>query len=296
MLMPLCASAQFVGSGFMTDGGSDNMSQEANDTSSTGSSKPKFTIKRYFSALSHKDSMGVFHNFLGSVVLPGTGQIYNKDYWKLPVLYLGAGGLAGAGIYYDQKFAKTNNPQFKTNSTYFYFGAAVVYWASLLDGAISYKSSISHNPQQAALYSALLPGLGQIYNGDYWKLPIFYGGFIGCGFSWYYNGMEYKKFKTWYNKATTPNGGYEGNYTVENLKYYRDSFRRYRDYSILATVLVYGLQIIDANVFATMSDFDISDDITLNISPSVIEPISIPNYDNYALNNSSIGLKLNLNF
>ena len=63
--------------------------------------------------------------------------------------------------------------------------------------------------------------------------------------------------------------------TPENIKWYRDTFRRYRDYSIIATVLVYALNIIDANVFAHFQDFDISDDLTLRIEPGLIPVTTI---------------------
>ena len=68
------------------------------------------------------------------------------------------------------------------------------------------------------------------------------------------------------------------NISAETAKWYRDVYRRYRDYSIVATAAVYLLQVIDANVFAYMHDFEVTDDITMNIEPAVISP-----YNAYAL-------------
>ncbi|MDD3522177.1 MAG: DUF5683 domain-containing protein, partial [Bacteroidales bacterium] len=125
-------------------------------------------------------------------------------------------------------------------------------------------------PAKATLYSALLPGLGQMYNGDYWKIPVIYGGLIACGYFWQYNSLQYNRYKLMYNHAMAKPSEYDGWMTPENIKWYRDTFRRYRDYSIIATVLVYALNVIDANVFAHFQDFDISDDLTLRIEPGFI--------------------------
>jgi len=136
-----------------------------------------------------------------------------------------------------------------------------------------------------------LPGLGQIYNRDYWKIPIIYGGLIACGYFWQYNGMQYQRYKIMYNHATANPSEYDGWMTPENIKWYRDSFRRYRDYSIIATVLVYALNVIDANVFAHFQDFDISDDLTLRIEPGII-PGAMYTYASYP----GAGIQMKLTF
>ena len=147
-----------------------------------------------------------------------------------------------------------------------------------------------------------IPELGQAYNGDYWKIPIFYSGFVIAGYAWSYNGKLYTRYRKLYNQATTEGGGYNGYESVENLKHYRNSFRRYRDYSILSTVLIYVLQIIDANVFAMMHDFDVTDDLSVQVAPSVIEPITISNPNEYASvqaitpYNSNLGVQVRLTF
>lgn len=281
----------------------DNNSNNQNSENSTYTpTTPQFSLRSYFRGLGHKDTIAINHLFFGSILLPGTAQIYNKDYWKLPVLYAGLGGLVYGGYHYNQNYQQSGNQDDQMARNAFIAGAALLYWGSLLDGVISYEGAEYPSPARAALYSALLPGLGQAYNGDYWKIPIFYSGFVIAGYAWSYNGKLYTRYRKLYNQATTEGGGYNGYESVENLKHYRNSFRRYRDYSILSTVLIYVLQIIDANVFAMMHDFDVTDDLSVQVAPSVIEPITISNPNEYASvqaitpYNSNLGVQVRLTF
>ena len=244
---------------------------------------PSFTVKRYFKALSHKDSMKIAHMAVGSVILPGTAQIYNKDYWKLPIVYGGIGGCIAGAVTTDNKNLRTG----------LIIGAAAFYWGSILDGVVSFKSTTKPLPARATLYSTLLPGLGQAYNGDYWKIPIFYAGFAISGYCWGFNQQQYNRYRNMYKDYG--NGQYTGSLTPENMKYYRDQYRRLRDYSILATALVYLLNIIDANVFAHFNNFDISDDISLNVEPAVINSITPTGMNNNG-SNQSFGMSMNLKF
>lgn len=270
-------------------------------TTEDGNSVPvtrNFSLKTYFRGLAHKDTIPVNHLFFGSMVLPGSAQIYNQDYWKLPILYAGVGGMIYGGHYYNKAYHQSGSTDDLMLRNAFIAGSALLYWGSLLDGVVSYEGAPFPSPGKAALYSALLPGLGQAYNGDYWKIPIFYTGFVISGYAWNYNGKLYKRYKNLYNQATTEDGGYTGHESVENLKHYRNSFRRYRDYSVLATVAIYVLQIIDANVFAMMHDFEVTDDLSLQVGPSIIEPITIPNQYQFTMNpaTSSLGMQVRLEF
>ncbi len=283
---------------FKEDAFSQTYNNQADSTSKNDSSA-MFKVKRYFTGLGHKNTLKIGTMFAGSVVLPGTAQIYNKDYWKLPIVYGGVGALAGTGGYYLNRYNKTQNPKDKTTGTWLLVGAGVVYWGSLLDGVVSYQSDKEPLPGRATLYSALLPGLGQIYNGEFFKIPIYWGGLAAAGHFWYTNDLNYRRFKRIHNEATDPNSGYDENISAETAKWYRDEYRRYRDYSIVATALVYLLQVIDANVFAYMHDFEVNDDITMNIEPALISP-----YDNYALhtpttpgmNQNAVGMKIGFTF
>ena len=248
-------------------------------------SKPAFTVKTYFKALAHKDTMSIGHMGVGSMILPGTAQIYNRQYWKLPVVYGAIGGCIGGAI-----ANKGNDSQ-----GYFIAGALACYWGSVLDGVISFKSKQKPLPARASMFSAIVPGLGQAYNGDYWKIPIFYTGLGACAYAWGFNQQQYNRYRHMYIDYNE--GTYKGNLSAENIKWYRDQHRRMRDYSIIGTILVYALNIIDANVFAHFNTFDISDDLSFNVEPAIINPVA-PRAGSFATNNmqNSFGLQMNLKF
>ncbi len=228
-----------------------------NDTTSynNGSNGPTFTIGDYFHGLSIKDSLKVQHVFTGSLLMPGTAQYYNGQTWKMPVIYGLLGGCIGGAI------------ASKEHRTPFIIGAAATYLASVIDGVVCYKSDVTPLPARHTIYSTLLPGWGQAANGDYWKIPIFYAGFAATAYFWATNQKQYNRYK---NYLLHPDE-YHGSLSEKDLIWYRDKHRRYRDYSILGTALVYILNIIDANVFAHMSSFDISDDMGISVAPSIIE-------------------------
>ncbi|MBR2947258.1 MAG: hypothetical protein IKC17_01555 [Bacteroidales bacterium] len=294
-------SAQFGGFG-NTRGGNTSGINYSNNNGSTSSTDtiPSFSFKQYFNALAHKDTMAVGWAFASSVILPGTAQIYNEDYWKLPIIYVGIGGMIGGGVYFNQQYQKTGSDSDKLYRNLFYAGAALFYWGQMMDGVASYKSSRAHLPGRATIYSALLPGLGQIYNGEYWKLPIYYGGLAVSGYMWHYNNLQFRRFQSDFIAASNPDGGYTGTMTTESLKYYRDYYRRMRDYSIVATVLIYILQIIDADVFATMKNFEVNQTISMGVEPAIITPISEDFTRNMAVipsnSTNAVGVKLNFTF
>lgn len=246
----------------------DQGSSAVNDT--TVQAKESFKLRTYFTALAGKDTLKIGRMFSGALILPGYSQAYNRQYWKIPVIYAGMGAGIYMGCRFNKKYLATEDDSHALYRNLCYAGAGLFYWSSLLDGVVNFKYDKPVLPARATLYSALLPGLGQMYNGDYWKLPIIYGGLIACGYFWQYNGLQYRRYKIMYNHATAKPSEYDGWMSPDNIKWYRDTFRRYRDYSIIATVLVYALNIIDANVFAHFKDFDVSDDLSLRIEPGLI--------------------------
>lgn len=259
-----------------------------------------FSFKEWGRGLAHKQTIEIGTMFMGSVFAPGTAQIYNKDYWKLPIIYGGIGTLAGTGGYYLHRYNKSGNPSDKTTGTWLLAGAGLVYWGSLMDGVISYESDIDPLPGRATMYSALLPGLGQIYNGELFKVPIYWGGLLVSSHLLVKYNTNYKRFKRIHNEATSTDPEISGNVPIngETAKWYRDVYRRYRDYSIVATVLVYALQVLDANVFAYMHDFEVTDDISMNIEPALISP-----YNEYAMHtgpvnpmNNAFGMRVGIRF
>ncbi|MFA7115644.1 MAG: DUF5683 domain-containing protein [Bacteroidales bacterium] len=259
---------------------------------------PIFSISQYCRALIHKDTIPVSWMWIASFPLPGTAQIYNKDYWKLPIVYAGIGGFIYAAHKSNVSYQQTGSPRYKDQRTNYITGALVIQWFTMLDGIVSYDTKVKISSSKSSLYSAMLPGLGEIYNGDYWKVPIYYGGLALTGYLWHYNNIKYQHYKGLYTEACSDADTYDGPLTTENLKYYRDIFRRYRDYSILATLGVYVLQIVDANVFSTMNNFDVSDDLSLRIEPSVTKPISPYGNYSFALRGSEtpIGLSIKIIF
>lgn len=293
-LLSLYAQGQFAGS--MTrpvpPGGSQT-NQDKKEGEEGKYRPPEYTFKRYFRSLAGKDSINLSRLWVGSLILPGTSQIYNKHYWKLPILYGGMAGFTYGGIHSNKLFQESGDSKYKTRRNLFYAAAVLTWWSGALDGAVSFKYSKPVLPARASIYSAMLPGLGQAYNGDYWKIPIIYGGFITVGYFISSNNYQYRYYKDLHNQATTPDSGYTGSASPETLKYYRDTYRRYRDYSLLAGVIVYALNIIDANVFAHLQDFDMSDDITASLTPVVIEPLDYRFTKNAT---PSLGLSLNIRF
>ena len=142
------------------------------------------------------------------------------------------------------------------------------------------------DPKRAMWLAIVLPGAGQIYNRKYWKLPIFYGGFIGCAYAMRWNNQMYSDYSQAYIDIMDddPNTkSYESflhlglqidDNNIEQFKTKfksrKDRFRRWRDLSFFCMIGVYGLSIIDAYVDASLSQFDISDDLTLHVEPGFV--------------------------
>jgi Family of unknown function (DUF5683) len=143
-----------------------------------------------------------------------------------------------------------------------------------------YDSALkAHSPKKAAIRSAIIPGWGQIYNKKYWKLPIVYGALGACGGIFFYNLGNYKDtrfaYRVKYNMRVfrTDSALYSQikkqllPLSEESLRFYRDQFRRDVDYSVLAFLLLWGLNIIDATVDAHLKSFDVTPDLSLLIRP-----------------------------
>lgn len=160
------------------------------------------------------------------------------------------------------------------------------------------KYDPSHSPQKAAMYSAVFPGLGQAYNKQYWKIPILYAGtatviYFIVKYSRDYN-LYYKAYADYHdgNKNTESYKDlYFWDYTyidnVGSLKTLKDNSRRWRDLDYIILAGIYFLNIIDANVSAHLKYFDVSDDLSFNISPALNQNIDYT---------KAIGLKINITF
>ena len=136
--------------------------------------------------------------------------------------------------------------------------------------SLSLTATAKHRANKAAMYSAIIPGTGQIYNKSYWKVPVIYAGFGVLAYFIKFNNDNYKTFKTAYSYRidgdSTTDDGYP-NYTNDDLLVRRDYYRRNRDLCYVFVGVVYVLNIIDAYVDAHLKDFDVSDDLSLHTSP-----------------------------
>ncbi len=255
---------------------------DENDTTARDTTDSAFTFKEFFGGVRHKRDCRIGVLFAGSTVFVGTQQMYNKQYWKLPVIYGGMAATAGAGIYFRHKYNVDGGKDNRNISNLCFIGTGLIYWGALLDGVGNYKRDVYPQAGKATLYSALLPGLGQAYNGEYWKIPIYYTGLMCSAHFLVTNNTNYLRYKRIYNQATAENSTYDGPVSASTAKYYRDVFRRYRDYSVVALMGFYLLQIIDANVFSYMQNFELGDDLSMSVSPTVISPDM-----GYAMNSGS---------
>ena len=147
------------------------------------------------------------------------------------------------------------------------------------------------DPQRALWLSALCPGLGQIYNRRYWKLPIVVGAFVGLSYGASWNNRMYKDYSKGYRDVmdddpdtrsymdffppTVKESDLDTAWLQKVMKNKRDYYRRYREICIIAMVGVYFINIVDAYVDASLAHFDISPNLTLDVSPAAIDGTAI---------------------
>jgi hypothetical protein len=159
------------------------------------------------------------------------------------------------------------------------------------DSALPVKKTYKIIPRQATLKSLMIPGWGQVYNRQYWKLPLVAGAFVTLGMIANYNQVRYKKYRAYYyvvsphpddptyKPPTTVAVPYEDGVTrdldVNQLKRINDGFRRNRDFTYIGMVLAWALNIVDANVSAHLKTFDVSDDLSMRVKPIMdFDPLS----------------------
>lgn len=166
------------------------------------------------------------------------------------------------------------------------------------------KKRFIPDSKRATWLALAFPGAGQIYNRKYWKLPIVYGGFVGCAYALNWNNKMYKDYSQAYLDIMDddPNtksyedflplnssiSGQEERFK-EIFRKRKDLYRRQRDLSIFAFIGVYLLSVIDAYVDAELSDFDITKDIGLSVEPAIFNDGKSKNYN-------SVGLQCSLKF
>ena len=273
------------------------------------------------------DSMSLSKVCLTSAILPGFGQIYNKQYWKLPILYTTLGASMGLAIHqnsvykplkreYDallmrdgmSRTEELNAVQRKmivsnTKRQLLWGAAAASYIYFLGDAAVKYSTNEVSDVKKATTLSFICPGAGQVYNKSYWKVPIVIGGMVSMGYVIDWNTRGFKRYKSAYdlrndfdqNPGNYPDGvskdEFNGRYSASYLKNLRDAYRRNRDLSIIITAAVYAFQVVDAHVDAHLKDFDVSDNLTVSLEP-MFDYQYLPIHGS----NPVYGLNLNISF
>ena len=273
------------------------------------------------------DSMSLSKVCLTSAILPGIGQIYNKQYWKLPILYTTLGASMGLAIHqnsvykplkreYDallmrdgmSRTEELNAVQRKmivsnTKRQLLWGAAAASYIYFLGDAAVKYSTNEVSDVKKATTLSFICPGAGQVYNKSYWKVPIVIGGMVSMGYVIDWNTRGFKRYKSAYdlrndfdqNPGNYPDGvskdEFNGRYSASYLKNLRDAYRRNRDLSIIITAAVYAFQVVDAHVDAHLKDFDVSDNLTVSLEP-MFDYQYLPIHGS----NPVYGLNLNISF
>ena len=166
------------------------------------------------------------------------------------------------------------------------------------------------DPKRALWLALVIPGGGQIYNRKYWKLPIFYGGMMGCIYALTWNNMMYRDYSQAYldimdsDPATQSYNKFlhlGAQITSQNEERYKklfksrkDKYRRWRDMSMFCLIGVYALSVIDAYVDAELSEFLNSNGLSLTVAPTVITGSST--FSSGSLENSAVGVNLGLRF
>ena len=249
------------------------------------------------------DSMSLSKVCWISTVVPGYGQIYNKQYWKLPILY----GLVGTGLglyihenktykplkrqfesYTDVNLSRTpeldalQSKMIRSNTRrQVYLGITIASYIYFIgDAAVSYSTNDVSSVKKATTLACIFPGAGQIYNKSYWKVPFVIGGFASMIYCIDWNNRGYQRFKKAYNLLSDydrnpdkypdgPTDEFHGRYSASFIRNLRNNYRRNRDLCIILSGALYVLQIVDAHVDAHLKDYDISDDLSMNLEPLV---------------------------
>lgn len=171
--------------------------------------------------------------------------------------------------------------------------------ADLADKGVIIKDSVSFKkakkefnplaPSKAAFYSAVLPGMGQIYNKRYWKAPIVWGAIGGSAYMYAWNNNQYQRFRTAFirRQAGFTDDEFNGEGTLplfgdDDLESQQERFQSDRDLWLVATIALYALNIVDANVDAHLKQFNIDDDLSLDFEP-YFDYNQVTNSPNYGM-------------
>lgn len=275
-------------------------------------------VRKRFNLL--RDTMSSGNVTWISMVVPGFGQIYNRQWWKVPIIYAGLGGFITAGVVANNRYRNYKNqysqmqslhmPDFVTNQaklkmdnagtmrTAMFAMAGVTYLYSLADQTFCYRGKV--NPiRKATMLAALFPGAGFIYTQTYWRIPIYYAAGAALATVIDYNSRSFTRYNRAFKAVTdgdpTTIDEFNGRYSGDMLKNVKDSYRRNRDLAIIGTVAVYLISIVDTHVIATLKNWDMSEDLSIKIEPTIID-----NTPTFASSGTykpvGFGMSLKLNF
>lgn len=182
--------------------------------------------------------------------------------------------MRGIGLFFIQLLLVTYASMNFVNGQNISKPASVADSTKKIDTSHKKQRSIASN---AALRSAILPGLGQIYNKKYWKVPIVYGLIALPVSTFQYNSSWYKKTRFAYTARVTQD---TANYakiapellpiSTSSLRLYRNQFRKNMDFSVLGILVMWGLNVVDATVDGHLRKFDIGDELTIGIKPTFL--------------------------
>lgn len=168
----------------------------------------------------------------------------------------------------------------------------------MMDDSLTVKKTRNINPlapSKAAFYSAVLPGLGQIYNKRYWKVPLVWGAIGGSVYAYTWNNDNYKRFRTAFKRRqagfTDDEFNGEGIFPLlddGDLENQQERFQRDRDLWLVLSIVAYSLNIIDANVDAHLKQFNIDNNLALDFEPYLDL--------NAVTNNPTYGMALTIKF
>ena len=233
--------------------------------------------------------------WVGTLLLPGYGQVRNHQYWKLPVFYSAIGGCAYMAVREHKQFAQARRTleegrmEFdplalnqdlempmrvhRARRNAFIIGASAAYAASMIDALVTFNNPKTHSPTTATILSVLTPGAGQAYNGKYWKVPIIYGASAGLiyGLMWNHKMFDRYRMALIYRNDGDPNTvqpTWAESRPDSDLEYQIEDYHRNRDLCSLGLVLLYVANILDANVDAHLSTWSVTDDDDITITPS----------------------------
>ncbi len=263
------------------------------------SQRTRFSITR--------DTLNAGRVTLFSLVAPGFGQVYNRQPWKLPILYASVGGFLTGGILYHQQYkqykadyqnavnlrlppeaqrqAKSKMLSAQSGQTIFYSLAGASYLYFVADAVFNYRGP-ADPVRKATTLAAVFPGAGFIYTKTYWRLPIYYGGFITLATVIDYNNRNYQRYKTAFDALTDQNPSttdeFNGRYDPQLIGRVRDAYRRDRDLAIIGLAGAYLLSVIDTHVIASLKNWDMDEDLNVKVEPTAINSIAKNGYGYYS--------------